>query len=482
MLPTIATGNVGSALAGEYEVANSLRFDDGSNDYLTRTFSAGNRKTWSFSTWIKRCNLTNANMNILGTDYSGSGEAYLLFKSGEQLHYGQYEGGGTSNNYSFQTNQAFRDNSAWYNILFVWDTTQSTSSDRMKLYVNGTQVTSFSSSTYPSLNLDGVWNSGRVHYIGDAYYGTNLDGYLCETVFCDGTVLSPTDVGEFDDSGIWKPIDVSGLSFGTNGFYQEYKQSGTSANSSGLGADTSGNDHHFTVNNLTAVDQSTDTCTNNGCTLNPLVQAGSISSGATHTFSNGNLSLTGGTSKWIADYGTFALTTGKWFYEIKLTTFSSPSGSPIRVGWGAINDVVKDNNIYFRGLTYDLQGIVRYGSGGTDGGTTTGRTAFVQGDIVSIAIDIDNDEITFYKNGSVTNVEDFDYSSLTTNIKRSLDFAIAPHIVMYANNSNAVDYNFGSPPYSESGGNSDGNGYGNFSMAVPSGYYSLNSKNLAEFG
>ena len=112
----------------------------------------------------------------------------------------------------------------------------------------------------------------------------------------------------------------------------------------------------------------------------------------------------------------------------------------------------------------------------------TGKTAFVQGNIVSIAIDIDNDEITFYKNGSVTNVEDFDYSSLTTNIKRSLGFAIAPHIVMYANDSNAVDYNFGSPPYSESGGNSDGNGYGNFSMAVPSNYFSLNTKNLAEYG
>jgi len=324
----------------------------------------------------------------------------------------------------------------------------------------------------------GMNQSGVDLGIGRDESGDNnyADYYLAETVLIDGQQLAADQFGEFDEnSGIWKPIDVSGLTFGTNGFYLDYK------NSANLGNDANGGTD-LTEGGLAATDQSTDTCTNNFATLNPLVQAGSINAGATHTFSNGNLSLTGGTNKWIADYGSFALTTGKWFYEIKLTTFGDVTNAPIRVGWGAINDVVKDNNIYFRGLTYDLQGIVRYGSGGTDGGTTTGRTAFAQGDIVSIAIDIDNDEITFYKNGSVTNVEDFDYSSLTTNITRSLGFAIAPHIVMYANNSNAVDYNFGSPPYSESGGNSDGNGYGNFSMAVPSGYFAINTKNLAEYG
>ena len=470
MLPTIATGNVGSALAGEYEVDNSLRFDDGSSDTLQKTFSsASNRKTWTWSCWVKRCTLSTTQVIFVG----GSPNTWIRFRDNDKLELFAQE------DYKLDviTDMVFRDSISWYHICVAVDMTQASQSNRVKIYVNGSLVDV--TVAYAVQNFDTGISNNSTHYIGRLNYVAvqYIDMYLAEMVFIDGTQNDVTDFGEFDsDSNIWKPKDVSDLTFGTNGFYLDFEDS------SALGNDVSGNNNDWTVNNLTAVDQSTDTCTNNGCTLNPLVQAGSITSGATHTFSNGNLSLTGGTNKWIADYGTFALTTGKWFYEIKLTTFSSPSGSPIRVGWGAINDVVKDNNIYFRGLTYDLQGIVRYGSGGTDGGTTTGRTAFVQGDIVSIAIDIDNDEITFYKNGSVTNVEDFDYSSLTTNIKRSLDFAIAPHIVMYANNSNAVDYNFGSPPYSESGGNSDANGYGNFSMAVPSGYYSLNTKNLAEFG
>jgi len=461
-----------------YDVANSCRFNSGSSDNLSIALSstATNTKKGTLSFWFK-----SQGLNFQFPIAKGAGTVfYLYFNSSNQL---VWQNGLTNTRI---TTQVFRDPTAWGNLVVNFDTTQATASNRQKMFYNGVEITSFGTSNDLSEDqvisiFDGDSNTRAISgYVGGGYYS----GYICEVVGIDGEQLDPTSFGEFDSDSpnIWKPKSVSGLSFGNNGFYLEFKQSGTSANSSGLGADTSGNDHHFTVNNLTAEDQSLDTCTNNFATLNPLVQAGSVTSGATHTFSNGNLTLTGGTNKWIADYGTFALTTGKWFYEVKLTTFGNPSGSPIRVGWGAINDVVKDNNIYFRGLTYDLQGIVRYGSGGTDGGTTTGRTAFVQGDIVSIAIDIDNDEITFYKNGSVTNVEDFDYSSLTTNIKRSLGFAIAPHIVMYANNSNAVDYNFGSPPYSESGGNSDGNGYGNFSMAVPSGYFALNTKNLAEYG
>ena len=453
MLPTIATGNVGSALAGEYEVANSLRFDDGSNDYLTRTFSAGNRKTWSFSTWIKRCNLTNANMNILGTDYSGSGEAYLLFKSGEQLHYGQYEGGGTSNNYSFQTNQAFRDNSAWYNILFVWDTTQSTSSDRMKLYVNGTQVTSFSSSTYPSLNLDGVWNSGRVHYIGDATYGTNLDGYLCETVFVDGTALTPTDVGEFDSDSpnIWKPIDVSGLTFGTNGFYQEYKQSGTSANSSGLGADTSGNDHHFTVNNLTAVDQSTDTCTNNFCTLNSL----NFGNG---TLSEGNLKWTTSSQAGNLAFGTIGIdmdVSNQFYWETKIDSIGGGvviGIAPTTLRW---NDTSRAGSYgyYSDGNKYSGTSASSYGA------------SFTNNDIIGILAG--NGTITFYKNGSTQGTA---FSSLT-----------GTWLPFLAEVGHTNSMNFGSPPYSISSGNSDPAGYGNFEHSTNGGY-ALNTKNLAEFG
>ena len=470
MLPTIATGNVGSALAGEYEVANSLRFNDDSNDYLTRTFSAGNRKTWSFSTWIKRCNLINANMNILGTDYTGSGEAYLLFKSGEQLHYGQYESGGSANNFSFQTNQAFRDISAWYNILFVWDTTQSTSSDRMKLYVNGTQVTSFSSSTYPSLNLDGVWNSGRVHYIGDATYGTNLDGYLCETVFVDGTALTPTDVGEFDsDTNIWKPIDVSGLTFGTNGFYLDFENSGS------LGADVSGNGNNFTVNNLTSVDQSTDTCTNNFCTLNSLhFGSGSISN---TSLSEGNLKFvsTQGGSPYPYYISTMAVSQGKWYAEFKFV--SSDSGT-VGIGNG-VADQYAGNNAYDYSYYFDGR---LYNGGSSE---STGYSAISNNDILGCALDLDNNKIYFHINGTYQASGDPTAGSGGKSITAAASNGTGVYHFEVGDsgaNQPTIECNFGNPPYAISSGNSDANGFGNFEYSVPTNYFSLCSSNLAEYG
>ena len=453
----ILPGN--SVRATGYDVANSLRFNDDSNDYLTRTFSAGNRKTWSFSTWIKRCNLINANMNILGTDYSGSGEAYLLFRSGEQLHYGQYEGGGAANNYSFQTNQAFRDTSAWYNILFVWDTTQSTSSDRMKLYVNGSQITSFSSSNYPSLNLDGVWNSGRLHYIGDATYGTNLDGYLCETVFVDGTALTPTDVGEFDSDSpnIWKPIDVSGLTFGTNGFYQEYKQSGTSANSSGLGADTSGNDHHFTVNNLTAADQSIDTCTNNWSNLNAIDNINSV-------LSEGNLRTTG-TSNWSKVNSTFSMPNGSWYVEIYSKVGSGNGNSGI-----GIKRVESPTAATLLGYESTSYGYLSNGNIYNNNGVITGSLAtWSATDIMSMSFT--GSVLKFYKNNSLIHT----ISSLTGEYMFSFgSYPSDSYIVNFGQ-----DGTFSGEVTAQ--GNSDPNGYGNFYYS-PGSFYALNTKNLAEFG
>jgi len=460
-----------------YTVKNSLRFNSGSSDYLNRTpASAGNRKTWTYSAWIKRVNLATADVFLsVGVDSSNYFNIYFQDDS-TQSYLILYQITSAATDLRLVSSAMYRDVSAWYHLVVSCDTTQATASNRLKAYINGTEVTSFSTATYPTQNLDTRMNSTQSHNIGKFQFASSYSNqYLSEVYLIDGQALTPSSFGETDtDTGIWIPKAYTGT-YGTNGFFLKF------LNSASLGTDSSGNGNNFTVNNLTSVDQSTDTPTNNFCTLNPLVQAGSITSGATHTFSNGNLTLTGGTSKWIADYGSFAVKQGKWYYEMKLTTFADAVGSPIRIGWGAINDVVKDDNIYFRGLTYDLQGIVRYGSGGVDGGTTTGQTSFSQSDIVGIAIDVDNDRITFYKNGTVTSVSNFDYSSLTTNIKKSLGFDIAPHIVMYANNSNLVDFNFGNPQYTANG-YTDGAGYGNFSYAVPSGYYALCTKNLANYG
>ena len=176
----------------------------------------------------------------------------------------------------------YRDVSAWYHIVVAVDTTQGTASNRLKLYVNGEQITSLQASSYPSLNFDTLINNNNAHYISgavDTTYGTRrFDGYMAEVCFIDGTALDPTSFGEFDeDSGIWKPISVSGLTFGTNGFYLDFEDSAA------LGDDVSGNGNNFTVNNLTAIDQTTDTPTNNFATLNPLNNYWSAA-----TFSEGN--------------------------------------------------------------------------------------------------------------------------------------------------------------------------------------------------
>ena len=434
---------------------NSCRYNDGSDDYLSKTFgSSGNRKTWSFSTWIKRSHLANGNMNVIGTDYSGSGEAYLLFRSGEQLMYGQYEGGGSSNNYSFQTNQAFRDTSAFYHILFVWDTTQSTSSDRMKLYVNGSQITSFSSSSYPSLNLDGVWNSNRVHYVGDdAIDGVNFDGYLAETIFVDGQALTPTSFGATNPvTNIWEPIAYTGT-YGTNGFKLDY------SDSSALGDDTSGNGNDFTVNNLTSIDQSTDTPSNNFCTLN------SIDSG-TVTLSDGSLTAVSG-SDYHATKGTIGVNTGKWYFEAKI---NAGSGSTVDNFIGITGD-----NTAVTGTTYDNNPSVLYSGSGTiekDGTTVqSSLTTFSTGTILGVALNMDDSEIEFYVNGSK--------QGSTQSISSFTGFYLPFYI---GANARSASFNFGAPPYTISSGNADANGHGNFEYAVPSGYFSLCTKNLAEFG
>ena len=438
---------------------NSCRYDDGSDDYLSRTFgSSGNRKTWSFSTWVKRANLPNTNMNIIGTDYTSLGEAYLIFRPGEQLMYGQYESGGAGNNYYFQTNMAFKDVSAFYHILFVWDTTQSTSSDRMKLYVNGSQITSFSTSAYPSLNLDGVWNSNRVHYVGDdAIDGTNLDGYLSETIFVDGQALTPSSFGAFNPvTNIWEPIAYTGT-YGTNGFKLDY------SDSSNLGDDTSGNGNDFTVNNLTSIDQSTDTPSNNFAILNHL------DGGTSATFSEGNLKLVTTSSGYATTRASIGVSTGKWYFEGKLISGNAEIGIIT-----SDQDISNSNNP----LGHSANGYAYTNAGAkyNNNNNSSYGDSYTSNDIIGVALNLDDGQLFFYKNGTIQNSGTAAFSSLPSNTY---------HPAVSDDSSSSActwELNFGSPPYTISSGNADANGHGNFEYAVPSGYFALCTKNLSEFG
>ena len=450
-----------NTISGGYEVANSLRFNSGSSDYLTRTpSSATNQDLWSLSFWIKRSNL-GSYQSIYGVYANSTNQETLAFDDSDRLYWQLYQSSAVKG--QLTTNRVFRDVSAFYNILIVYDSANGTAGNRMRMYINGVEETSFATDTNPSSGQDSQWNSTTAHTIGRINTTNYMNGYISELVAVDGTALSPTDVGEFDeDSGIWKPIDVSSLTFGTNGFYLDFENSGS------LGADVSGNGNNFTVNNLTSGDQATDTCTNNFATLNPLDKPGT---GNLPGFAEGNLhynkTATGSGNNSQAN-STIAVNTGKWFFEIKAL-----DSNAIIVGIDNADNPTYDS--HGNSINSSDGGIAYYNNGQkiVYGTASSYGASWTTNDIIGIAINLDDNEITFYKNGSSQGA----ISITTTGIN------YRPAIMNNGYNSTSSAYmNFGNPPFSISSGNTDGNGYGNFEYSVPSGYYSLNTKNLAEYG
>jgi hypothetical protein len=466
-----------------FDVDNSLRFNDGSSDNLTRTISSGDDMTaFTFSLWVKRSTV-GPTQRIFSSDHTDSKDMYIRFESNDQ--FGMYHRRTDSENVisGFQTAAVFKDTSAWYHFVINMDSTNS-EADRIKMYVNGTRVVTFAGTVhYPtSGEYANFFNSSEKTDIGYYRTGTNehFDGYLAEVVAIQGTAYQASDFGEFDeDSGIWKPIDVSGLTFGTNGFYLDFENSGS------LGADVSGNGNHFTVNNLTSVDQSTDTCTNNFATLNPLIIFGANNS----EFKEGNLVYDDNRADWRASVGTFGVQSGKWYWEMKLG-----SGTFHQVGIVGTTSPTSSANLIdlsqvHGGYSFynDNGNLIARTNGGTISGWDSGTvgTSASTGDILMVALDMDNKFLYFGKNGTwVKSGDPTSGLSGTGAINISSDFTTGidalPGVSMYSGSDGSL--NFGSPAFAISSGNSDGNGYGNFEYAVPSGYYALNTKNLAEYG
>jgi hypothetical protein len=483
-MPLILPGNVGSATAGAYNVDNSLRFNDGSSDHLDKTLgTATNRKKFTISVWFKKCNNSNAQyLASAGTDVSSVIDD-LSIHSSQALNFAGYE---SSTTYKLRTNALLRDTSAWYNAIVNFDSTQGTDTNRLKMYLNGTQVTSFSSATYPSQNLEVQFNKNVEHMVGRNLGGSSyMDGYIAEFCFIDGQALDQTSFGEFDEDSplIWKPKNVKGLTFGDNGFYLEFKQSGTSQNSSGLGADTSGNSNHFAVNNLTALDQSTDTCTNNFCTLNPL-------SADEMTFSNGNLDVAqasddgGGSRSDDNARGTMGVNSGKWYWETKLTGATAPCVVGI-----CFDELRMGSDLSGSTGVYAIQNASTTYAYRRENGTTGETSGFpnpVANNIMNIAFDADNAKLYLGINGTYYNQAGTEGNPATgsnpTFSSIDTSFFWLPWIESRGDNQQAL-MNFGSgTSYSISSGNADGEGFGNFEYAVPSGYFALCTKNLAEYG
>jgi len=462
-------------------LANACRFNAASSDSLTRTFGTPtNNKIWTYSFWMKHCDNAGVLLN------TGADTSYMYFRgsSASPVPFGfsveQYVG---SFQYKLIPNEVFRDHSAWQHIVIAFDTTQSTASDRAKIYKNGSQITSFNSEDYPSQNLDTQVNSAVAHKIGGFASSGFYDGYLTEVIFVDGQQLTPTSFGAFNPvSNIWEPRPYAGT-YGNNGFKLNF------TDSSNLGDDTSGNGNDFTVNNLTSLDQSTDTCSNNFATLNPL----NVPSSNQPTFSDGNLtSITNsstGSYKW-GGCSTIGVTSGKWYCEAKATVDSTYSRNVIGITGNATE--LARTNASILNATYSWG---YYSSNGTVQGNGSGdisgyNTSYTTGDIIGVAMDLDNNKLYFSKNGTFLNSGDPTSGSTGTGAISIVAASTTTDGAYFfaqtddtgTSSPSKFEFNFGSPPYSISSGNADANGFGNFEYAVPSGYFALNTKNLAEFG
>jgi len=442
--------------AGGYEVDNSLRFNSGSSDYLSRTpASTTSQTTWTYSTWIK-ISFDKSNYPRIfsaGTTTANHFEITLMAEAdGSELRI--MGDTASSRTLNWTTAMKFRDPSAWYHLVVALDTTQATQSNRLNVYINGSLFsTAGASSTLPSQNDTYVVNSTTEHNIGRSNpYGEYYTGYMSETYLIDGQQLTPTDFGEFDeDSGIWKPIPYAGT-YGTNGFYLEFKDS------SALGDDTSGNGNDFTVNNLTSIDQTTDTPTNNFATLNPLHSS-------TSTLSDGNLTVVANTD-FVGTFATIGVNKGKWYFEAKINSSVSPQDNYIGVSG--------DNASTSSSPQSNNPSVLYVGDGSIvkdNSSVQSGLTGFSAGNIIGVALNMDDLEIEFYNNG----VKQGSTQSMSAYSGFYLPFYIGA-------NGRTSSWNFGSPPFTISSGNADGAGFGNFEYSVPSGYFALCTKNLAEYG
>ena len=471
-MPLILPGNVATATASTgYNVANSCRFD-GADSLQRSKGTQSSLQIGTYSFWIKRTNIDGTQHFVYSNSVDASNKGYYSLRADEKF---RIVSDASSGELVLETSQLLRDPTAWMHIVIRIDTTQSTAANRCIFYINGVAVTALDTTTYPDQNANlKIFEGGETdkEFIGGMTGETsNLHCYLAEFVFCDGQSLAPTSFGEFDEDSptIWKPIDVSGLTFGNQGFYLDFEDSSALGNSS--------NSNNFgTVNNLTAIDQATDTCTNNFCTFNPLVPQD-------HTFSEGNLKYSSG-SGWESGIGTIAFSAGKFYMEQKITAIV---GGIVRSGIGICN--ATDATLVAKNeFGYQPSGAVGDSIGYNDNAVHKNDSAVGSswgdqdnGDVVQMAVDADNGAVYFGLNGTWGNSGNPESGASKTG---GITFTVGETYVTGAigYGGSAVEQNWGNPVSALSSGNADANGYGNFEYAPPSGYYALCTKNLAEFG
>jgi hypothetical protein len=375
---SIIQGTSKAAGGAVYEIDQSIRFNKADDATLTRTFgTATNRKIYTLSVWEKNGNSAGSLLEYNAT--GGVTWANITFGQDGRIDFFDYSGGAAR--IDLRTSAIYRDPSAWYHVVVAVDTTQATSTDRIKMYVNGVQITSFGTSTYPSLNFEGFINSAVSHLIGDGVNGP-FDGYLAEYHFVDGQALAPTDFGEYNNAGVWIPIEAS-PTYGNNGFYI------TGETASDLGEDFSGNNNDFTSSGLATTDQMLDTPTDNFCTLNAVDKATQV------VLADGNLQYGLSSNSYTAVRGTFGVSSGKWYWE--MSTVSGMAVNTCYMGIANSAAVLQTSGPPPDGTVY---GYISYtGNKFNTSSISYGDTWNTNGRVIGIALDLDAGKIWWSRDG-----------------------------------------------------------------------------------
>jgi len=448
-------------------VTNSCRFNAADEAAMSKSsLSGGSTTKGTVSVWLKR--------STIGTDqrywanYGGSASDRLQF--GWQAADKLYIQHGDS--VQFITTRVFRDVSAWYHVVVAIDSTEADNANRVKVYVNGVRETAFD--TFNTLTEDGeiFMNNDKIivgeRHTSDLFY----DGYLCEVVQLDGTAAAPTSFGEFDSDTptVWKPIDVSGLTFGNNGFYLNFKDSANLGNDAKGGTD-------LTEVNLAATDQTTDTCTNNFATMNPLHFGTTIAAGYSNlTEGNCLFTSTQDGSPYPYYFSTMAVSKGKWYAEFKRVSSAAMIGIATGVADSFLGNNAKDYAMYQNGQTF------------TSGSGSGYGDALDNNDIIGVAMDLDNNKLYFSNQGVWQNSSDPESGATGTGaVSITAPASNGTGVYHFAvgdsgGGSPVIQCNFGNPIVALSSGNADADDHGNFEYEVPSGYFALCTKNLAEYG
>ena len=462
---------------------------------LSRSISsAGTTTKGTYSCWVKRSRLTEGFLFL--SQENGNNNFRIRFNS-LNLQAEVLQGGSVTGTLS--TTRLFRDTSNWYHIVVAIDSTLATANDRMKIYVNGTQESSFSARTNPSQNANMSINEAGTQYVGAQESSNYLDGYLSHVHYIDGTAYAASTFGETDStSGIWKPKTAPSVTYGTNGFFLKFE------NSAAMGTDSSGSSNNLTpAGNLK---QTVDSPSNNFPTLDRAdrhVQDNNSADGHL-TFGNTTLNTVGTNALKLWFKSSIGVTKGKWYWEMKRTTNSS-----FLIGlcyqdyfYSATHTAHWDQDAYLA-CSFQEKGNGNFEWAGKsgDGGVSDTSISASAGTILGFALDMDNYALyahhngTYFAVGGVTGVPTSG-ASKTGSLLGSFTSGGAAYVnsgepvFPFAGDhttgtSTRVDANFGNGFFGTTAvasANADANGLGAFEYAVPSGYYALNTKNLKEFG